>query len=167
MVMTSEDVLEVLNALDALGIDAWVGGGWGVDALIGEQTRNHDDLDIAIGANDESRAMDVLRCLGLRVVEGEDWRPVRVLLEDPRGRQVDVHPIALDESGDALQANVDDLPPFHYPADQFVHGTIAGKRVPCIGEELQLRFHSGYDLGTKDRHDLARLAERRRRYVGE
>jgi len=40
----AEHVLEILTALH--GTDVWIGGGWGVDALVGEQTRPHGDLDL-------------------------------------------------------------------------------------------------------------------------
>jgi lincosamide nucleotidyltransferase A/C/D/E len=42
--VTGEDVLEILAALDGFGV--WIGGGWGIDALAGRQTRPHDDLDL-------------------------------------------------------------------------------------------------------------------------
>jgi hypothetical protein len=44
-VMTAERVTELLGALDAHRVDACLSGGWGVDALLGEQTREHADLD--------------------------------------------------------------------------------------------------------------------------
>lgn len=47
--MISEDVLALYTALHELGIQIWIDGGWGVDALLGEQTRPHQDLDIASG----------------------------------------------------------------------------------------------------------------------
>ena len=42
--MTGNDVLEILNVLNAANIPVWIDGGWGIDALIGKQTREHDDL---------------------------------------------------------------------------------------------------------------------------
>jgi hypothetical protein len=39
------DVIQVLEALDGAGVRHWVGGGWGVAALAGRQTRPHRDLD--------------------------------------------------------------------------------------------------------------------------
>jgi lincosamide nucleotidyltransferase A/C/D/E len=41
-------VAEILGRLDGAGIWYCVEGGWGVDALLGEQTREHDDLDLAV-----------------------------------------------------------------------------------------------------------------------
>ena len=39
--MTAESALSVITALDSQGVRACVGGGWAVDALLGEQTREH------------------------------------------------------------------------------------------------------------------------------
>jgi polyisoprenoid-binding protein YceI len=41
----------VLDALHRVGCRFWVEGGWGVDALVGRQTRPHRDLDIDIDAD--------------------------------------------------------------------------------------------------------------------
>lgn len=157
MPMTSADVLEVLDMLEAVGIPAWIGGGWGVDALVGHETRTHEDVDIAVDATNERPTLDVLTASGFRVVEGQDWRPSRVLLADATGRAIDLHPLVFEASGDALQMNVADLRPFRYPSDQFVYGTIGGRHVRCIGAELQFQFHSGYELDSKGRHDLEQL----------
>jgi lincosamide nucleotidyltransferase A/C/D/E len=46
--MTSADVTSLYAELENLKIKIWVDGGWSVDALLGEQTRLHKDLDIAI-----------------------------------------------------------------------------------------------------------------------
>ena len=34
--MTEHDV-QIVDALNVAGIDVWIDGGWGVDALLGEQ----------------------------------------------------------------------------------------------------------------------------------
>lgn len=44
--MTADGVLSVLSLLQKARAAVWVGGGWGIDALIGEQTRDHRDLDL-------------------------------------------------------------------------------------------------------------------------
>jgi lincosamide nucleotidyltransferase A/C/D/E len=44
--MKADDVLSVLAILRSAGTDIWVGGGWGIDALLGRQTRQHRDLDL-------------------------------------------------------------------------------------------------------------------------
>jgi len=39
--MTSIDVIDFYIKLENLGIEIWFDGGWGVDALLSEQTRPH------------------------------------------------------------------------------------------------------------------------------
>src|SRR4051794_23051931 len=48
--MDAPAVLEVLDRLDGIGV--WVDGGWGVDALLGEATREHRDLDLVVRRDD-------------------------------------------------------------------------------------------------------------------
>ena len=74
--MTSEDVLAVMEALSAADCRAWLDGGWAVDAIIGEETRKHDDLDL-VGELDAVEAVrQALAPLGYRLET--DQRPVRV-----------------------------------------------------------------------------------------
>jgi lincosamide nucleotidyltransferase A/C/D/E len=37
--LTASDVLEILAWLEAAEVEIWLDGGWGHDALLGEQTR--------------------------------------------------------------------------------------------------------------------------------
>jgi lincosamide nucleotidyltransferase A/C/D/E len=152
--MRLEDVLIVLDRLSAAGCRVWVGGGWGVDALVGTQTRPHRDLDLALSADDEERALAALAELGY-VIE-TDWRPVRLECAAAGGRWVDLHPVVFDESGNGVQADVDGGI-FRYPAACFVTGTIGGRRVGCLSAEQQVIFHSGYPPRDIDRADLALL----------
>lgn len=43
------------------GFEVGVGGGWAVDALLGHQTRDHADLDIALPEKFESRLREPAR----------------------------------------------------------------------------------------------------------
>ena len=45
--MSSENVLAVVELLERAQITVWIDGGWGVDALLGSETRRHADLDLA------------------------------------------------------------------------------------------------------------------------
>src|SRR5207237_7001400 len=58
--LTAAGVVDVLWRLRAAGIDVWVEGGWGVDALLGEQTRPHDDLDLGVRMEDVDRICRIL-----------------------------------------------------------------------------------------------------------
>lgn len=63
--MNGSDVMEVLDRLRSAGVRFWVDGGWGVDALLGEQTREHEDLDLVVEREVCERAATVLGRLGL------------------------------------------------------------------------------------------------------
>jgi Aminoglycoside-2''-adenylyltransferase len=97
--MALAEVLVVLQALDIVGCRYWLEGGWGVDALVGRQTRPHRDLDVDFDAAYEAEALAALQELGY-VVETE-WRPNRVELVAPARGWVDLHPLLLDEDGSA------------------------------------------------------------------
>ena len=43
--MLAEDVLELYALLLEHGVQIWLDGGWGIDALLERQTRPHKDLD--------------------------------------------------------------------------------------------------------------------------
>jgi lincosamide nucleotidyltransferase A/C/D/E len=58
--MDSRNVLTIIARLEADGIDVWLDGGWGVDALLEHQTREHDDLDIVVELEHASRVIELL-----------------------------------------------------------------------------------------------------------
>lgn len=151
---TPAAVHEVLALLSDAGVEAWIGGGWGVDALVGRQTREHDDLDLAV---DKGRdAIAALTAAGFTVVT--DWWPGRVAVRRGDGVEVDVHPIRFRSDGSAVQTTVDGTE-YVYPNDGFTMGVIAGREVPCITAALQVEFHSGYEPSEKDRADMRALRE--------
>ncbi len=155
--MTAEQVVDVLDALAAAQVDVVVGGGWGVDALLGRETRRHDDLDVAVPAERLDAAASVLGRLGY--VPVEDARPARLVLATPTGR-VDLHPVIWDADGNGTQEGVDGQT-FRYPAGSVrSEGLIGGRQVRCCSPELQLELHAGYEPRDRDRHDVRGLSER-------
>lgn len=159
--MDSHAVLFVLDRLADAGCSVWVGGGWGVDALIGRETRPHRDLDLAVDATNETTAVAVLQSMGFAI--DTDWRPVRVELVASGRQWVDLHPVTFREDGTGIQPNVEGGQ-FVYPPDCFVSGVIGGRRVPCLSVDQQIAFHSGYEPRAKDRADLNMLHSLRRDY---
>ena len=154
--MKPEHVVEIIGLLEGAGITCWVDGGWGVDALAGKQTRPHADLDLAVDRARLRDAQAILEGLGLRVDEAaEPGLPARLVMVDGT-RQVDLHPLKLDGGGDGwqqLSESGDDWG--RYAADGLAgEGSIGGRPVRCLTAELQLRFHEGYELSTKDEHDI-------------
>ena len=153
--ISADDVVSLTDGFDAAGIDYWIGGGWGIDALLGTQTRDHNDLDISVPADQEGLVLTTLEALGFTV--SNDWRPVRVALRDAAEREVDVHPIRFRPDGSAWLPSMDGGR-FEYPADCFTTGVISGRNVPCLSASQQVAFHRGYALQDKDRADLQALA---------
>ncbi|GAA2036060.1 aminoglycoside nucleotidyltransferase [Catenulispora yoronensis] len=148
-------MLEILALLRRAGVDFWLEGGWGIDALVGEQTREHRDLDLLHRLEQEPAVIAALAEAGY--VETLDWRPVRFVMSGPQGRDLDLHPLVFADDGSALQSSFEADKPFVYPASCFVTGVIGGTAVPCISAEQQAFFHQGYDPAERDRHDMAQL----------
>ena len=158
--MRAEDVVEVLDMLNGARVRHWVGGGWGVAALAGRQTREHRDLDLAVNAEDLGRCLEVLDQLGYAAET--DWLPVRIELRAPGARWVDVHPVRFSADGHGRQPGLDGEH-FDYPPAAFTSGSIAGRLVNCLSAQQQRRFRTGYEHCPQDIHDLAELDALRNR----
>jgi lincosamide nucleotidyltransferase A/C/D/E len=153
--MTASDVLTVCHAVAARTDHWWVEGGWGVDALLGRQTRKHRDLDVCTGDDEREIAAVVaaLRDLGLQVLN--DRRspapaiPRMIWLADGDGHSVEVYPVNLD------------APPFRVAEGDepaFVTGIVGDEQVPCLAGWLHVKAkHRGYRWRSSDRHDLRML----------
>jgi lincosamide nucleotidyltransferase A/C/D/E len=152
--MTADRVLVLLEVLRAAGIDAVVDGGWGVDALLGRQTREHEDLDLVVALADVERIRAALEPFGFG--PHEDHLPVRFVLRSRGGEQIDFHTVTYDESGGGLQPQPSGRV-FRYPPEGFVRGRIGGREVACISAEVQILCHLGYEPSAKDVHDVAEL----------
>lgn len=157
--MTAEDVLSVTRRLMDAGIDVWLDGGWAVDAMLGEQTREHGDLDVVARLSDVDAASEALATLEYYLAEDE--RPVRVVYDAGDGQSVDYHTVEFDDAGGGIQG----LPgggTCRYPPEGFSGiGVIAGRHLPCLTPEVQVNFcHQGYEPDEKDRHDVTLLCER-------
>jgi lincosamide nucleotidyltransferase A/C/D/E len=155
--MNRDDVLDILGRLDAAQIEWWVDGGWGVDALLGQKTRPHDDLDLAI----QREAVERLPPLFPEFTRAaEEWWPARFVLRDGAGRQVDFHPLTFDERGDGWQELLDGTR-ISYPALGLGgRGRIGSRDVRCITPELQIRHHDYPTPDDVDWSDVTVLCER-------
>src|SRR5258708_25862951 len=157
--MTGADVLSFYSELESLGITIWIDGGWGVDALLGEQTRPHKDLDIAIQRKDVAKLCALLQSRGYREIKLEAARTWNFVLSDTDGREIDCHFIGIDDQGDGIYG-----PPENnvmYPAASLTGtGSIFGQAVRCISAEWMVKFHSGYQLKEKDFRDVSALCEK-------
>lgn len=159
--MRARDAVGVLSALDDAGIEAHVTGGWGIDALVGRQTRRHRDLDLVVLDAQLGGALRVLASMGfvLRAQQmvPEAGLPQSLACVSRRGRRVDLHPL----DGSPARANGSAEASF-----AVARGAIAGRAVSCLSAQTQLAHHAGYPSRIVDAHDvelvqpLARAGER-------
>lgn len=157
--MPATDAARLYRLLEEAGVPVWIDGGWAVDAVLGRQTREHDDLDIALETRFLERLRSVLAEHGFREVPKEDSRPWNFVLGNDAGLEVDVHAFVFDENGDGVYG-----PPQngdYYRADALTgRGIIAGQPVRCIAPEWLVRFRTGYPPRDKDSLDVRALCER-------
>ena len=157
--MSAADVIKFYSNLERLNIEIWIDGGWGVDALLGKQTRLHSDLDIVIQQQDLQKARQLLEGQGYQNVERDDTRPWNFVLGDNKGHEIDFHVIVFDSDGNAIYG-----PPENgemYPADSLLgNGKINRHSVKCISPEQMIRFHTGYKLRDTDFKDISALCEK-------
>jgi lincosamide nucleotidyltransferase A/C/D/E len=155
--MDTSSLVTVVARLEGDGIDIWLDGGWGVDALLGRKTREHDDLDIVVELRNSDCVVELLSDLGYELIAGGP--PKSFVLVDGRGRQVDVHPVTFDLDGGGVYRMEEGE--WVYPAQGFSgRGAVDGRVVRCLTPEVQVLVHAGYELSDKDYLELYMLRER-------
>jgi lincosamide nucleotidyltransferase A/C/D/E len=159
--MAAAEVIRLLDGFDGVGVQVWLMGGWGVDALLGRESRSHSDLDLIVAADNEAlrSVQTVLRALGYsrqfeEVFSGDDPMNLRLVAANSIGQCVDVHPVDLAS------------PPFSprepdaaIMSAALITGQLAGHTVPCVSAEVHLalkRFQEQRSpLSAKDDRDIA------------
>ena len=151
--ITLEDVLELLDLLERSGVEVTVDGGWGVDALLGRQTRSHLDLDIAIPARDLQITRECLIAAGFVEIDTPDRWEHNFVMQDHRLRRVDVHSYLLDGQGNNAGGVTYE--------GRHLNGTgaVGGRPVRCIPVDVMIEFHSGYELDVGDFADVLALCQ--------
>jgi lincosamide nucleotidyltransferase A/C/D/E len=178
--MHAEEIVGLYILLTQSGVRVWVDGGWGIDALIGEQTRPHKDFDALVPFDDLGTLADVLAERGFalkeiwgenrwvahaarlpligREIGGDSEVATAFVLRNGTGHELDVHVLKYDRCGYGIPAWKTD---FIFPPDALAgRGMIAGTPVRCVSARMQMVTHTGYVLQAKDFDDLRRLHER-------
>jgi lincosamide nucleotidyltransferase A/C/D/E len=152
--MTSDNVLNLYNRLKENGIAVWIDGGWCIDALIGRQTREHADLDIAVHRKDNVKLRQLLENYGYNEVTRSDSSAFMYVMEDEAGKSVDVHAFEYDDNGRNIYG-------VEYPFGSLTRtGTIDGQEVNCIDPKFMFQFKTWYEPKEKDIQDVRALSEK-------
>jgi lincosamide nucleotidyltransferase A/C/D/E len=157
--MQEADVVSLYRDLAAHGVELWLMGGWGVDALLGRQTRSHHDLDVVVEVMKLERLRRRLEDLGFRFayvwddevrwVKDESWserepQPTAFVYRHPDGREIDVHVVRSETNGEVTMLWTS---PYRLTAAGLTgRGTLDGQSVRCLTAEMQRRAHTGYEL---------------------
>ena len=163
----AEDVISTYQRLVDHGIQVWLTGGWGIDALLGEQTRPHKDLDVIMLLDDVVRMRELLARdgYGLKDLWSENrWvmdshggeTAAAFVLQDSEGRELDVHAMHLDDRGNGMPAWEAGGLVFKRQ-DLAGEGIIAESAVRCLSPEMQVLCHRGYELPDEQLRDLELL----------
>ena len=152
--MNEENAVDLLKKSAFIGVDVWVTGGWGVDALLGQQSRPHNDIDIFVQKKDTAVFTEVIRLNGYRETKTEYSTDDQIVWTNSDDSTIDLHLFEFTETGALLFEDV------IYPADIFNgKGTIGGIIVRCMPVEAQVQYHQGYEQKEKDRHDVLLLCK--------
>ena len=152
--MTSAEVVGIIKLLEQNGIEVYVDGGWGVDALLGELTRAHEDLDIALPHRFVPLLRELLEARGYKEIPRPDTRDCNFVLGDDKGHLVDVHSYTFDENGKHIFGVA------YQPRHLTGTGAIDGYPVKCPPPDVMVEFHTGYEVDENDYRDTKALCER-------
>ena len=153
--MKAEDVIKIYKLFKKNGIKVWIDGGWGIDALLGKQTRQHKDLDIAIDHKHKPKLRKLLEERGYKDIERDDTSDWNFVLGDGE-REVDVHTFVFDKEGNNVYGT-------DYPKQSLTGtGTINGESVNCIAPEWVVKFHAqaAYEPKEKDLQDVNAICDK-------
>jgi len=152
--MTAADVVDIITLLEQNGIEVNVDGGWGVDALLGEQTRKHEDLDIALQYKFVPKLRELLEARGYKDIPRFDTSEWNFVLGDDKGHLIDIHAYTFDENGNNIFGIT------YKPRHLTGTGIINDCTVKCIPPDVMVEFHTGYEKDEKDYQDVKALCER-------
>lgn len=153
--MNAEEVIELYKLFEENGIQVWIDGGWGIDALLGKQTRPHKDLDIAIYHKDKPKLLKLFKERGYKDIARDDTSDWNFVLGDGE-YEIDVHTFIFDDEGKNIYGT-------NYPKESLSGtGKINGVTVNCIPPEWVVKFHAQalYEPKEKDIQDVKAICEK-------
>ena len=148
------DAVEIISYAEDNGINIWLDGGWGVDALLGMETRAHNDIDIFVEKINSKKFVEIIKEKGFAEITEAYTTTSHTVWKDAKDRIIDLHIFEFTEQGYLIFEGET------YPASVFDGiGKIGDKVVRCIDAENQVLFHLGYEHDENDIHDVRLLCE--------
>lgn len=152
--MNEIDVVALLNKFKQIGVEVWLDGGWGVDALVGHQTRKHDDVDLFVQKNDERDVRALLSSMAFYEIPADFTTDDHTAWRDAQGSAVDLHVFEFINTEEVKFEGET------YPFDVLNgSGQIGTIKVRCLTAEAQLLYHQGYEHDENDVHDVMLLCD--------
>ena len=152
--MSEHDVIDFLKNAERIEVEVWIDGGWGVDALVGHQTRPHNDIDIFIQKKDTTEFTKMLKSNGYRETQMDYTTVDHTAWCDDHDRTIDLHLFEFAEAGTLRFEN--EIYSSHILNGK---GLIGGIAVRCLTAEAQILYHQSYEQKEKDRHDVLLLCK--------
>lgn len=153
--LRESDAVEIILLFRSKGIQIYIDGGWGVDALVGFESRCHNDIDIFIEKQDKECSIKLLKDTGYSETVMEYTTLEHTVWRDGNARIIDLHIFSRNSEGDFVFESET------FPKEVFTgKGRIGHLEVDCITPEWQVRFHSGYKLDDNDIKDVLLLCDK-------
>ncbi len=157
--MEAKDVIELYSLFTKNEIGIWLDGGWGVDALLGEETRKHGDVDIVVQEKDLQKLRKLLGNERYQDIKRDDTKDWNFVLGDKSGRLIDVHVVTFDSQGNGIYGPKERG--VMYPAYAFAgKGIVNNFPIRCLTAKYQVESHTGYEIDDNDMKDVAALCKK-------
>lgn len=163
--MTAEKLLEIYQDLKNQEVQIIIDGGWGIDALLGEETRPHKDLDFWVDMNQQEKVQAYFEDNGYsKLSDAVPWH----YSYQKDNVLVDIHPLRMTPDGEGASLSPKGLPPFPQSALNGI-GHILGSEVRCISAEYRVGCLTkaygivtldGKEINEKDYQDVKLLCDK-------
>lgn len=152
--MPLEIAMEIVRLLNDQGIEVILDGGWAVDALLGYQSRLHEDLDVAVFHKDVPAIRAILESLGYSIVPRDDSWECNFVYGNDEGHLIDIHSCSFDKENNNIYG-------VEYTWEALQGwGQIGNMKVRCIRPDILVEYHTGYPQDENDFHDVKLLCEK-------
>ena len=98
--VNESDAIEIISLFQSKGIGIYLDGGWGIDALVGFESRAHNDIDIFIEQQNKDYAVKLLKKYGYSEKVMEYTTLNHTVWQDDKERILDLHIFSFNSEDD-------------------------------------------------------------------